>query len=605
MKSVRTIFFWLHLAAGCVAGLVILAMSATGILLAFERQINAWADAPPVLQAHADAAPRVQLDAAVAVLKSDGQGIPDHLFLHKASNAPIEARYGRSHTLLLNPWTAEIVGQTPTSVPDPLLFPKDEFTLETKTIKTAVGEKKVSYRLYQHVPYVTRPVDKEFESLDVKVPVTIDGVRVHAENAPILFAVGVGGYMSASNYRQHGPGGPGGPTGPNGQGGQPPGLIPGAGPAAIPGAMGTVGGPGAIQDLALAAGYVVVAPGARGRDNKAADGTYYGKAPAAIVDLKAAVRYIRHNKGILPGNMDWIVSSGCSAGGGLSALLGASGNSPLYEPYLSEIGAAEERDDIFASGCGSPVTDLDHADLSYEWAFGGSKPRSGSVDSTMSTALKGAFPSYEVSLHLGGKNSFGPITVDDLDAYLVKEYFAPAASQYLLKLPEDQRKEYIQKNPWLKWDGTTASFNYLDFAAQHITRMKLLPAFDGLTLRTPENSLFGDKTIEARHFTDFSLQQSAGNSNAKVDPGLQQVVNLMNPMYFTTRENAGVARHWWIRHGAIETDSAPTNMVNLALSLEKMHRDVNAAIYWDAGHCQDLDPQGFVAWIGGITGYKQ
>jgi hypothetical protein len=33
-------------------------------------------------------------------------------------------------------------------------------------------------------------------------------------------------------------------------------------------------------------------------------------------------------------------------------------------------------------------------------------------------------------------------------------------------------------------------------------------------------------------------------------------------------------------------------------------RDVNAALYWDAGHCQDLDPQGFIAWIGKITGYK-
>jgi len=24
----------------------------------------------------------------------------------------------------------------------------------------------------------------------------------------------------------------------------------------------------------------------------------------------------------------------------------------------------------------------------------------------------------------------------------------------------------------------------------------------------------------------------------------------------------------------------------------------------NAGHCQDLDPQGFIAWIGKITGYK-
>ena len=134
--------------------------------------------------------------------------------------------------------------------------------------------------------------------------------------------------------------------------------------------------------------------------------------------------------------------------------------------------------------------------------------------------------------------------------------------------------------------------------------MKLAPAFDSLTLRSPENGLFGDKTTDARHFTNFSLQQSAGTPNAKIEPELQQIVNMMNPMYFTAQQNSGAAEHWWIRHGGIETDSAPTNTVNLALSLEKMHRDVNAAIYWDAGHCQDLDPQGFIAWIDKITGYK-
>lgn len=77
------------------------------------------------------------------------------------------------------------------------------------------------------------------------------------------------------------------------------------------------------RHLALAAGFVVVTPGCRGRDNTAADGSFFGKAPAAIVDLKAAVRYIRHNAGRFPGNSEWIVSTSVSAGGALSALLGA------------------------------------------------------------------------------------------------------------------------------------------------------------------------------------------------------------------------------------------------------------------------------------------
>jgi hypothetical protein len=76
-------------------------------------------------------------------------------------------------------------------------------------------------------------------------------------------------------------------------------------------------------NLALAAGYVVVSRGCHGRDN-VSGGTHYGKAPAAIVDLKAAVRYIGYNKGVIPGNVDRIIPSGGSA---LSALLDASGNS--------------------------------------------------------------------------------------------------------------------------------------------------------------------------------------------------------------------------------------------------------------------------------------
>jgi hypothetical protein len=40
MKLVRTFLFWLHLIVGCVAGVVILVMSVTGTILAFERQIR-------------------------------------------------------------------------------------------------------------------------------------------------------------------------------------------------------------------------------------------------------------------------------------------------------------------------------------------------------------------------------------------------------------------------------------------------------------------------------------------------------------------------------------------------------------------------------------
>src|SRR2546426_3354155 len=44
MKLFRKVLFWCHLTVGVIAGLVILIMSATGVLLAYERQITYWAD---------------------------------------------------------------------------------------------------------------------------------------------------------------------------------------------------------------------------------------------------------------------------------------------------------------------------------------------------------------------------------------------------------------------------------------------------------------------------------------------------------------------------------------------------------------------------------
>jgi uncharacterized iron-regulated membrane protein len=65
--KLRKIIFWLHLTAGVVAGTVILVMSVTGVLLAFERQIVAFAerDTRTVTPPTSDA-PRLSLNALVA-----------------------------------------------------------------------------------------------------------------------------------------------------------------------------------------------------------------------------------------------------------------------------------------------------------------------------------------------------------------------------------------------------------------------------------------------------------------------------------------------------------------------------------------------------------
>ena len=40
----RKTIFWTHLVCGVAAGLVVLMMSVTGVLLTYERQMLAWAD---------------------------------------------------------------------------------------------------------------------------------------------------------------------------------------------------------------------------------------------------------------------------------------------------------------------------------------------------------------------------------------------------------------------------------------------------------------------------------------------------------------------------------------------------------------------------------
>jgi hypothetical protein len=77
----------------------------------------------------------------------------------------------------------------------------------------------------------------------------------------------------------------------------------------------------------------------------------------------------------------------------------------------------------------------------------------------------------------------------------------------------------------------------------------------------------------------------------------------MNPMYFVGQNNKGMADHWWIRQGTSDNHNSLTVVGNLAASLENRKKDVNARLYWDAGHGADEDAEDFIAWIGTITGF--
>lgn len=133
-------------------------------------------------------------------------------------------------------------------------------------------------------------------------------------------------------------------------------------------------------------GFVYVHAGCRGRD---------AGAPAGVIDLKAAVRYIRYCDDVIAGSAERIFTFGMSGGGAQSALMGATGDSELYTPYLEAIGAVEGVSD---SVCGSmdwcPITNLDTADESYEWMMGVTRSGLSDDEQAISDALAKAWADY-------------------------------------------------------------------------------------------------------------------------------------------------------------------------------------------------------------------
>ena len=154
-------------------------------------------------------------------------------------------------------------------------------------------------------------------------------------------------------------------------------------------------GYGSISDY-TSEGIIVLFAGARGRD---------AGAPAGVTDFKAAIRYTRYNKDLLPGDMDSIFSLGMSGGGAQSALIGASGNSDLYTPYLAAIGAVmTESDAVKGSMCWCPITNLDIADEAYEWNMGNTRSGLSEEERAYSDGMALAFAEYINGLGLTDEN---------------------------------------------------------------------------------------------------------------------------------------------------------------------------------------------------------
>jgi hypothetical protein len=503
------------------------------------------------------------------------------------------------------------VGSSPSAAPDEytLAFDPARFTVRSAT----VDGRTLDYRAYEGIVYVKRPVDATYQCMNIFVPAAYyEGKSIggyDAKSAPIFFPNSVGGYMPAR------PGSPG---------------------------TGFEGGPNAAL-VALSRGYVVAAPGARGRTNQDASGKYTGKAPAAIVDVKAAVRYLRFNDERVPGDSKKIISNGTSAGGALSALLGASGNNADFEPYLKALGAAEAADDVYAASAYCPITNLEHADMAYEWQFNGvnsfsggrGRPpgrarndagpgaqapgapapgvqppgapapggtaRGGPIDGPgqgtmteeqvrLSALLKAQFPAYVNGLGL--KKADGTLLrLDPAGDGSFKDYvksLVVASAQKALAGGKD-----LSTLTWLTIANGAVTDVDFDRYVRFATRMKVTPAFDGQDLGTPENDLFGSETIKARHFTAFGQE----HSTVAATLAEASTVKLMNAMSYVAAPGTTTAKFWRIRHGSVDRDTSIAVPVILATRLANTGHSVDFAVPWGVGHGGDYDLGELFDWM--------
>jgi uncharacterized iron-regulated membrane protein len=109
--SIRKYFFWIHLTAGSLAGLVILTMCVTGILLSFEKQITNWAERDVRrVNPMADAA-RLPMGTLLTLALRGEAAVPATVVWHFDPSSTVEFGFGRDRTVFVNPYSGERLGE--------------------------------------------------------------------------------------------------------------------------------------------------------------------------------------------------------------------------------------------------------------------------------------------------------------------------------------------------------------------------------------------------------------------------------------------------------------------------------------------------------------
>lgn len=111
MAKFRTVLFWTHLTTGVIAGVVILLMCVTGVLLTYEKQMLEWADQRSLSVPRSAIAPLPPETLVTAAMRAWPGVVPTGLTLRADRQAPATVSFEGGKAALVDPYTATVLGE--------------------------------------------------------------------------------------------------------------------------------------------------------------------------------------------------------------------------------------------------------------------------------------------------------------------------------------------------------------------------------------------------------------------------------------------------------------------------------------------------------------
>ena len=562
-----------------------------------EAEAAAKAQAEAKAKAEAEAAAKAQAEAkakaeAEAAAKAQESKLPQSYVDARNEASTKGSAVTEEKNILSQPMEPPL--QADSSAKISLAFDAKNY----ESMSTTVDNKEIKYRAFEYIPYVANPIDIDQQYMNIYVPEeyfnngTVNGYNT--QTAPIFMPNAVGGYMPSQAMT------------PKVENGKPNSVL-----------------------YALSRGYVVASPATRGRTNKASDGNFIGKAPAVIVDLQAATAYLHANDSTMPGNANRIITNGTSAGGAVSLLQGATGNNSDFQPYLQALGAATAATNVYAVSAYAPITNLDAADMAYEWSYkgitsfnkvtmgqgelpqanvgGNTAPPQRTMqrvnlnadDVAYSNLLSEHFPEYVNNLQL--HDSMGRVLKLDKNGNgtfknYVKAFIIDAANKAQAKGTD------LSKHTYFVRDNKTGAIKDINWEAynQFVSRSKAPGAFDSRSNDSGENSLFGTSATDNNHFTiTAALHDTTPNQDVYVENA--KIVTMMNPMNYLGSPAATNARYYRIRYGTADSNTSVAIPLIVGTRAQNLGYNVDMATPFDVDHSGDYDLDELFNWMDNIV----